>query len=446
MTNVDFRAYKRIVQYFYDPEPKNVDGLTSPIWCLGQRYSLDQKPSALNTIHTPPQDSRKANMTHEYAHAATTPESIASSFDSSLTCDEPTARNGEDGGWPAAFLDDFEAKLWFSYRSNFPAIPKSQDPKAASAMTFSARLRNYSDRDGFTSDTGFGCMIRSGQSLLANSILTLRLGRVWRRGQSKHAEMEILSLFADDPAAPFSIHRFVQHGASACGKYPGEWFGPSATARCIQELTDSYKSSDIKVYLTGDGSDVYVDSLMGISKADGERFMPTLILVGTRLGIDKITPAYYEALAATLKMPQSIGIAGGRPSASHYFLGVQGDNFFYLDPHYTKSALPLRADVDDYTDAEVSSCHTRRLRLVNVQQMDPSMLIGFLIRDEEDWHDWRRNVTSAQGKAIIHIADTDPASLNTSGEREGAIDEVESFDGDDDDEDEDETVLDRQTF
>jgi cysteine protease ATG4 len=30
---------------------------------------------------------------------------------------------------------------------------------------------------GFSSDTGWGCMIRSGQSLLANAILITRLGR-----------------------------------------------------------------------------------------------------------------------------------------------------------------------------------------------------------------------------------------------------------------------------
>jgi cysteine protease ATG4 len=47
-------------------------------------------------------------------------------------------------------------------------------------------------------------------------------------------ERRIISLFADDPKAPYSIHKFVEHGATACGKYPGEWFGPSATARCIQ--------------------------------------------------------------------------------------------------------------------------------------------------------------------------------------------------------------------
>lgn len=56
----------------------------------------------------------------------------------------------------------------------------------------------------------------------------------WRRGNRHIEERRLVSLFADDAQAPFSIHRFVEHGASACGKHPGEWFGPSATARCIQ--------------------------------------------------------------------------------------------------------------------------------------------------------------------------------------------------------------------
>ena len=56
----------------------------------------------------------------------------------------------------------------------------------------------------------------------------------WRRKTPDVEEHKILQLFADDPRAPYSIHNFVRHGAVACGKYPGEWFGPSATARCIQ--------------------------------------------------------------------------------------------------------------------------------------------------------------------------------------------------------------------
>lgn len=56
----------------------------------------------------------------------------------------------------------------------------------------------------------------------------------WRRGMLPDEERRIIGSFADDPRAPYSIHKFVTHGEKRCGKYPGEWFGPSATARCIQ--------------------------------------------------------------------------------------------------------------------------------------------------------------------------------------------------------------------
>ncbi len=67
--------------------------------------------------------------------------------------------------------------------------------------------------------------------LLAAKTLTLAQAG---GGDGDVEERRLLSLFADDPRSPFSIHRFVAHGASGCGKNPGEWFGPSATARCIQ--------------------------------------------------------------------------------------------------------------------------------------------------------------------------------------------------------------------
>jgi cysteine protease ATG4 len=75
-------------------------------------------------------------------------------------------------------------------------------------------------------------------------------------------------------------------------------------------LANNYKSSNIRVYITGDGLEVYEDSFMSVAKPAGQIFSPTLILVGTRLGLDKITPVYWEALKASLQMPQSIGIAG----------------------------------------------------------------------------------------------------------------------------------------
>jgi len=62
--------------------------------------------------------------------------------------------------------------------------------------------------------------------------------------------------------------------------------------------------------MSGDGADVYVNKLKEIAVDDDGKFQPTLVLVGTRLGIDKITPVYWEALKSALQMRQSIGIAG----------------------------------------------------------------------------------------------------------------------------------------
>ncbi|KAK2747821.1 cysteine protease atg4 [Colletotrichum kahawae] len=446
MAAVDLGRYRRIVQIFWDPEPTNDYRVDLPVWCLGRSYNLSTKTGKEKGSRgqTPPTTDAASSQTKVNNPSSvppaqgpeTPPDSVSSSFSSSLAYDDDYSV--QDGGWPAAFLDDFESKFWMTYRSEFELIAKSTDPRASSALSLSMRIKSQLvDQSGFSSDSGWGCMIRSGQMLLANAMAITNLGRDWRRGESRSRERQLLTMFADDPRAPFSIHQFVQHGAVACGKYPGEWFGPSATARCIQSLTNAQEQPPLRVYSTGDGPDVYEDKFMKIAKPDGTRFHPTLILVGTRLGIDKITPVYWDALIATLQMPQSVGIAGGRPSASHYFIGAQGSFLFYLDPHHTRPALPYHSDPSRYTDTDVDTAHTRRLRRLHVREMDPSMLIGFLIKNEDDWSEWRRNVKHVQGKAVIHVADNDPVAGVGGRERESAIDEVETLSDDDGD-----TVLD----
>jgi cysteine protease ATG4 len=66
--------------------------------------------------------------------------------------------------------------------------------------------------------------------------------------------------------------------------------------------------------------------------------------------------------------------------------------------------------------------------------MDPSMLLGFLIRDERDWMDWKERIAEVKGKGIVRVYDKAPPGDGEVKEREGAVDEVETFD---DTEDED---------
>jgi cysteine protease ATG4 len=198
-------------------------------------------------------------------------------------------------------------------------------------------------------------------------------------------------------------------------------------------LSNKQKYLNLRVYISEDSPDVYEDALFRTATATNGSFSPTLILVGIRLGIDRITPVYWEALKSSLQLPQSVGIAGGRPSASHYFVGNQSNAFFYLDPHTTRPALPLQSDSLGYSEEDVASCHTRRLRRIDIREMDPSMLIGFLIEDEEDWKAWKKSVTDVPGKTIVHISEKEPSHfIGRNAERPGAVDEVETFDTEDD--------------
>ncbi|KAF3796986.1 putative cysteine protease atg4 [Colletotrichum gloeosporioides] len=399
MAAVDLGRYRRIVQIFWDPEPTNDHRIDLPVWCLGRSYNLSTKAGKEKSSRgqTPPTTDTASSQTNVNDPSPvppalgpeTPPDSVSSSFSSSLAYDDDYSL--QDGGWPAAFLNDFESKFWMTYRSEFEPIAKSTDPRASSALSLSMRIKSQLvDQSGFSSDSGWGCMIRSGQMLLANAMAITNLGRV-----------------ADSLTTDF------------------------------RSLNNAQEQSSLRVYSTGDGPDVYEDKFMKIAKPDGTGFHPTLILVGTRLGVDKITPVYWDALIAALQMPQSVGIAGGRPSASHYFIGAQGSFLFYLDPHHTRPALPYHSDPSRYTDADIDTVHTRRLRRLHVREMDPSMLIGFLIKDEDDWSEWRRNVKHVQGKAVIHVADNDPVAGVGGKERESAIDEVETISDDDGD-----TVLD----
>ncbi|KAI8189201.1 putative cysteine protease ATG4 [Colletotrichum sp. SAR 10_70] len=240
MAAVDLGRYRRIVQIFWDPEPTNDYRVDLPVWCLGRSYNLSTKAGKEKGSRgqTPPTTDTASPQTNANNPSPvppalgpeTPPDSVSSSFSSSLAYDDDYSV--QDGGWPAAFLDDFESKFWMTYRSDFELIAKSTDPRASSALSLSMRIKNASgERDGYHQS--------------------------W------------------------------------------SW-----------SLTNAQEQPSLRVYSTGDGPDVYEDKFMKIAKPDGTRFHPTLILVGTRLGIDKITPVYWDALIAALQMPQSVGIAG----------------------------------------------------------------------------------------------------------------------------------------
>lgn len=382
----DSSKIRRVLDYFWDSESQLSD-FENDIVCLGNTY----RPSPS------PETGEGKNCTS--------------------TSGSPTL-------WPPDFLDDVTARIWMSYRTNFPLIPRSS--KGPSLVSLSSILGSRRlDLNGFTSDVGWGCMIRTSQSLLANCISNLKLGRKWRcpkDGTVDLQEAEILMTFLDTPEAPYSLHNYVQHGEAACGKRPGEWFGPSAAASSIKALHSQYPQN-FRVYISN-GADIYENQLLQIAENNGE-FTPTLILLGLRLGIDTVNPIYWDGLKQLLSCSQSVGIAGGRPSSSHYFFGYQGEYLFYLDPHFPHPCIEA-SSASDLTTENVNSFHTTKIRKLHLKEMDPSMLVGILVKDLGDWISWKESVAQSVVGKFVQIS-REPCVNVRSSVSVGSDDEEEGF-------------------
>ncbi|KAL2911351.1 Cysteine protease atg4 [Polyrhizophydium stewartii] len=260
------------------------------------------------------------------------------------------------------FLDDFQSRLWITYRRGFPPIKPSS----------------------FTSDSGWGCMLRSGQMLLANALLFHLLGRDWRIADKSEgswlAYTQIVSRFLDVNASPFSIHRIAILGKQF-DKEIGEWFGPSTISQVLRVLVNDDPWSSMRVHVANDGV-VYkneIRTLLAKTREDGK---PTsvLLLIPLRLGVDTMNPVYYPAIKHCFGISHCVGIAGGRPNSSLFFLGNDQDNLIYLDPHYLRPCVEPR-DLSSYKMEDLLSYHCETVRLLPIASMDPSLVIGFYCRD-----------------------------------------------------------------
>ena len=140
------------------------------------------------------------------------------------------------------FFEDFRSRFWFTYRRNFPRIEPSI----------------------FTTDLGWGCMLRTGQCLMAEALARFYFGRNWRLWQIEDDEgkgcvdteniedrvmnlsiseskvrlmkqfySKIMNQFIDQNCGEYSVHRLAIEGAKI-GTPIGQWFGPSVLGKVLK--------------------------------------------------------------------------------------------------------------------------------------------------------------------------------------------------------------------
>ncbi|XP_026204625.1 cysteine protease ATG4D-like isoform X2 [Anabas testudineus] len=274
----------------------------------------------------------------------------------------------KDPGERESFHCSFVSLLWLTYRRGFP-------PLAGCTLT---------------NDSGWGCVLRTGQMMLAQGLLlhllppgwtwsvshhvfkddmdlesqpadfrpsfnegTKKISRTLSLGSRLDRPMEathrrVVSWFADRPTAPFGIHQLVELGKSS-GKKAGDWYGPSIVAHIIRKaVAASVDLPDLVVYVAQDCT-IYLEDVKKLcQRPPPHSWKSVIILVPVRLGGQDLNPSYISCVKKLLMLKCCIGIIGGKPKHSLFFVGFQGDHLLYMDPHYcqptvdtTKENFPL---------------------------------------------------------------------------------------------------------
>eukprot|EP00877_Chromochloris_zofingiensis_P012489 jgi/Chrzof1/7494/Cz02g25290.t1 len=322
----------------------------------------------------------------------------------------------------AALVADFGARLWFTYRKGFSPLGPMD---LTSDVGWGCTLRS-------------GQMMLA-EALLRH--MHGRLCCRPSDNSGADAYLQVVRLFLDTPSpdAPFSIHNLCAAG-SPHGVVAGQWLGPWVLCKALEAAvaaappqlclavhvvcdpgggapsismhrvlpllepsqTATSTTSPPKQQQHRHGQ---VDSDMGTAGPSGrgdvqeqqrrqqqqqqppDTYAQTaagkkhglLLLVPLTLGVGKVSERYLPQLQRMLTFPQSVGIVGGRPSASLYFVGFQDSNIMYLDPHEVQEAAELPQDLFSFF------YHTPRL--MPLPSIDPSIAIGFYCSTQDDFKD-----------------------------------------------------------
>ncbi|KAL4647916.1 cysteine protease ATG4D [Arapaima gigas] len=327
------------------------------------------------------------------------------------------------------FSQAFVSLVWLTYRREFPQLEGST----------------------WTTDCGWGCMLRSGQMLLAQGLLrhllpqgwtwmgdhcltdvdievsksyspsrssgvsfpsfppsrsplqTRRGGGPWtvkespRRSQRRSETCQdrqmdathrcLVSWFGDHPHAPFGVHQLVELGKSS-GKKAGDWYGPSIVAHILRKaVAKTSEVPTLAIYVAQDCT-VYKEdvirlcdpSFMEDSSVRSSVWKSVIILVPVRLGGESLNPAYIECVKNILRLDCCIGIIGGKPKHSLFFIGFQDEQLLFLDPHYCQSVVDVTQD-----NFPLDSFHCHSPRKMSFSRMDPSCTIGFYAKNRKDF-------------------------------------------------------------
>jgi cysteine protease ATG4 len=283
----------------------------------------------------------------------------------------------------------------------------------------------------YTTDCGWGCMLRSAQMMLANALYKIKefehkqQTNIFNDFIRRDIVRKTVALFLDSPipysdlldnkdfdrvveklsddvnvvkediqmiTPPFSIQNICKFGELR-DKEVGDWYSDVNMTGIFQQINTEFRPvGDFEIISFKEGV-IYQNDIIAscfeetIEQPSKESNVLSyndknykfkskgIIFLSLRLGLDKLEPMYHNLIPKFFDIPNNIGIIGGKSYSAHYFIGVSNGRLMYLDPHINQKSISYKELRERYT-----TYLEKEVYLLEVKNMSPAFTVGFYFR------------------------------------------------------------------
>ena len=309
-------------------------------------------------------------------------------------------------------------------------------------------IQNSITKEEFNKDSGWGCMIRSGQMMLSKAILDYKLfsynylkknsinseneiDLMIREEEINKKKFETLLLFLDNPInieeikdkndyinylefskeinldnykiiPPFSILNIFSLGREILKKEPGEWFSDNNLVQIFCSIQNKYKIlSNYEFLIFKNG---FIDQNLIIKKCFKEvefnndldiiykndkyyKFEKAgLIFLTVRLGLNNIDSGYLNNIHKIFNIRNNLGIIGGKINKAFYFIGInpEKNELLYLDPHVNNIAIKNVEELRINTNFDTYK--VKNIYSLKLNKLSPCFTIAFNFKNYDEYN------------------------------------------------------------
>ena len=283
------------------------------------------------------------------------------------------------------------------------------------------------NKNNYTSDCGWGCMLRCCQMMLSNALIKLRINELKEKNKEiniKQIKQEIIYLFYDKFISIENIHinkklfeiyrNILKRKVTAIeiippysiyiltllGKCPNIFTSDLNMIKTIIKINKIlFNESITMIHFNGtvnkqtifqnfcEKCESSFDNDCLIYNKEKYKYKKNgIIFISLRLGLYKIESCFLEMIPKLfINLHNNIGFVSGKKKRAFYFIGLNDKKLIFADPHFNQN---LETDENNFPSYSINE-----LFLTSIKELSSELTVGVFISSKNDLEQFLKDLS-----------------------------------------------------